>query len=165
MIIALASDHAGYEQLKDLVEYLESLGHEVRGFGPQSLNPSDDYPDFIIPAAKAVASGECDRGIVLGGDGEGETMAANKIKGVRCAVFYGPAVPRAVVDAKGRVSHDPYEIVKLSRLHNDANVLSLATRFVALSDMKHVIKLWLGTPFSKEERHVRRIDKINQLGS
>lgn len=165
MKIALASDHAGFEQLKSLAEYLESLGHETEDFGPKSLKTDDDYPDFIVPAAEAVARGECQKGVVLGGDGEGEAMAANKIKGVRCALFYGPAVPRRVVDAGGRVSHDPYEAVKLTRLHNDANMLSLAARFVPLEDMKKVIKLWLETDFSGEERHARRIGKVNELGS
>lgn len=165
MTIALASDHAGYEQLKELAEYLQSQGHEVKNFGPSNLNPEDDYPDFIIPAARAVASGECQRAVILGGSGQGEAMAANKIKGVRCAVFYGPAVPRKVVDASGRQSHDPYEIVRLSREHNDANILSLAARFVHLNDMRQVIKLWLETPFKNEERHQRRINKLNELGS
>lgn len=165
MKIALTGDHAGFTHLKELAEYLESLGHEVHDFGPKKLSPDDDYPDFIVPAAKAVASGQCERGVVLGGSGQGEAMAANKVKGIRCAVFYGTAVPRRVVDVSGRVSHDPYEIVRLSRQHNDANMLSLAARFVALSDMKHVVKLWLETPFSKEEHHRRRIKKIDELGS
>ncbi|MEX1059067.1 MAG: RpiB/LacA/LacB family sugar-phosphate isomerase [Candidatus Saccharimonadales bacterium] len=165
MNIALASDHAGLEQLKELSSYLESLGYEVKNFGPKNLNPNDDYPDFIIPAAKAVAVGECERGIVLGGSGQGEAIAANKIRSIRCVVFYGPAVPRKVVDAAGRTSHDPYEIVRLSRQHNDSNMLSLAARFITVEDMKSVIKLWLGTPFSQEDRHQRRIGKINGLGS
>ena len=164
MRIALASDHAGFAQLKDLEDFVDSLGHEAFNFGPKKLNPADDYPDFIVPAAVAVAKGECERGIILGGSGQGEAIVANKIKGVRCAVFYGPAVPRKVVDAEGRSSHDPYEIIKLVRQHNDANMLSLAARFVALSDMKHVIKLWLEIAFSDEQRHRRRIDKIDELG-
>jgi ribose 5-phosphate isomerase B len=165
MTIALAADHAGFEQLKELSSYLESLGHQVKNFGPENLNPQDDYPDFIVPAAQAVASGECERGIVLGGSGQGEAIAANKIKGVRCVVFYGPASPKKVIDATGRTSHDPYEIVRLSRQHNDANMLSMAARFVALEDMKQVIKLWLETPFSSEERHQRRIGKLDGFGS
>ena len=165
MIIAIASDHAGFEQLKELTDFLQGDGHEVRNLGPPALNPDDDYPDFILPAARAVASGECERAVILGGSGQGEAVAANKVKGIRCAVFYGPAVARKVVDAAGRSSHDPYEIIRLSREHNDANVLSLAARFVAMADMKHVIKLWLETPFSGDERHARRLDKINDLGS
>lgn len=165
MNIALATDHAGFEQLKELAAFLEETGHSVHNFGPKDFNDEDDYPDFIIPAAEAVATGECEKGIVLGGSGEGEAMAANKLRGIRCAVFYGSAVPRRVVENTGRISHDPYEIVRLSRLHNDANMLSLAARFVTIEDMKQVIKLWLETDFSKDERHARRIGKINQLGS
>src|ERR1700690_2700943 len=126
MTIALASDNAGFEQLKQLQEFLEPLGHKCHNFGPVTLTPDDDYPDYIFPAAKAVASGGCERGIIMGRSGEGEAMAANRIKGVRCAIFYGPAVARRVVDAHGKTSHDPYEIVRLSREHNDSNMLSLA---------------------------------------
>lgn len=164
MKIALAADHAGYVVLQELALYLEGLGHGVVNLGPKSLNPNDDYPDFVVLAAKSVAKGECQRGIVLGGSGQGEAMVANKIKGIRCAVYYGPAVAKTLVDADGRRSHDPNEIVKLSRRHNDANMLSLAARFVGLDDMKRIVKLWLETDFSSEQRHQRRIDKINKLG-
>ena len=164
MKIALASDHAGFEQMKEIAQYLESLGHEYKNFGPSRLNPDDDYPDYIFKAAHAVSSGEYERGIIIGGSGEGEAMAANRLKGVRCAVFYGPAVPRKVVDAAGRVSHDPYEIVRLSRMHNNSNMLSLAARFVALGDMKMVIKLWLETLFSEESRHIRRNKELDEGG-
>src|SRR5690242_15943297 len=132
MKIALATDHTGFEQLKDLKEYLESLGHECVNFGPESLNINDDYPDFIFKAAEAVSKGECERGIIMGGSGQGEAMAANRLRGVRCAVFYGPAVVGRIIDANGRVSSSPYEIVKLSREHNNSNMLSLAARFVAM---------------------------------
>jgi len=162
MKIALATDHAGFEKLKELEYFLESQGHECQNFGPEKLNPKDDYPDFIIPAAKAVASGHFEKAIVLGGDGEGEAMAANKVKGIRCALYYGPAVPKSAVDAEGDVSHDPLEVVRLSRSHNDANILSLGARFLTIDEMKQVVKLWLDTPFSGEERHQRRIDKLNK---
>lgn len=162
MKIALASDHAGYAQLAGLREFLVELGHQPVDFGPAKLDPADDYPDFITPAAKAVASGDCDRGIVLGGDGQGEAMAANRVAGVRCAVFYGPAVARAMVDADGRHSHDPYEVVKLTRLHNDANMLALGARFLGMADIKHAAKLWLETGFSGETRHIRRIAKLDK---
>lgn len=165
MKIALASDHAGFEQSHEIEAYLRGLGHEVQNFGPRSLKPDDDYPDFVLPAAQSVAAGQCQRGIILGGSGQGEAMAANRIRGVRCAVFYGPAAPRRVVDAEGRTSHDPYEIVRLSRAHNDANVLSLAARFVSLGDMKDVIKLWLETPFLGDARHARRIARLDGDGS
>jgi ribose 5-phosphate isomerase B len=91
-------------------------------------------------------------------------MAANRLKGVRCALFYGPAVVGRIIDANGRVSSSPYEIVRLSRQHNDANMLSIAARFVSLADMQNVIKLWLDTPFTGEPRHVRRIDKLDRMG-
>jgi ribose 5-phosphate isomerase B len=161
MNIALATDHAGFEQLKELALYLESLGHSCQSFGPETFVVDDDYPDFIKPAAESVVRGECERGIILGGSGQGEAMAANRIKGVRCAVFYGPAVPLRIVDASGRESRDPYEIIRLSREHNDANMLSIAARFVSLADMKHVIKVWLDAPFSNEERHKRRLKKLD----
>lgn len=161
MTIALATDHAGFEQTKELQKWLESEGHKCQNFGPTQLNPDDDYPDFIFPAARAVADGQCNRGIIFGRSGEGEAMAANRIKGVRCSVFYGPAVTRKVIDANGRTSSDPYEIVKLSRQHNDANMLSLAASFVTLEDMKQVVKLWLETSFSEDERHIRRNNKLD----
>src|SRR6266404_338625 len=129
MKIALATDHTGFEQLKDLQAYLESLGYECQNFGPDKLNINDDYPDFIFKAAQAVASGEFERGVIMGGSGEGEAIAANRLKGIRCAVFYGPAVVGRIIDANGRVSSSPYEIVKLSRKHNNSNMLSLAARF------------------------------------
>lgn len=162
MTVVLASDHAGFEQLKQLQDFLESIGHQCHNFGPAALTPDDDYPDFIFPAAKAVASGGCQRGIILGRTGEGEAMAANRIKGVRCAVFYGPAVARRVVDAHGKTSHDPYEIIRLVRGHNDSNMLSLATSFLSLEDIKNVVKLWLETPFSGEDRHARRNKKLDE---
>ncbi|MDB5161002.1 MAG: ribose-5-phosphate isomerase ribose 5-phosphate isomerase [Candidatus Saccharibacteria bacterium] len=162
MTIALSTDHAGLEQLREIQDYLEELGYECRNFGPTSLNPDDDYPDFIFPAARAVASGECQMGIIMGASGQGEAMAANRINGVRCAVFYGPAVPKGVVDISGRTSSDPYEIIRLSRQHNDANMLSIAARFVSLIDMKQVVKLWLETDYSHEDRHKRRIEKLDK---
>jgi ribose 5-phosphate isomerase B len=165
MKIALATDHTGFEQLKDIQIYLESINHICENFGPTSLNIGDDYPDFIFKAAEAVANGSCERGIILGGSGQGEAMAANRLKGVRCAVFYGPAVVGRIIDANGRVSSSPYEIVRLSREHNNSNMLSLAARFVSLTDMKQVIKLWMDTPFTEQPRHVRRIDKLDRLAN
>jgi|SRR3989338_10948910 len=162
MKIALAADHAGYEQAKVLKIWLGERGHECLDYGPKALLPGDDYPDYIIPAAKAVASMEADRAIVLGGSGQGEAMAANRLPGVRAAVYYGPAIAKMVVDAGGRVSHDPFEIVKLSRQHNNSNVLSIGARFVGLEEMKQVISLWLDTTFSSDQRHIRRVDRLDQ---
>lgn len=162
MNIALATDHAGFEQLKELQSFLESIGHKCHNFGPVSLRPDDDYPDFIFPAAKAVASGGFERGIIIGRSGQGEAMAANRVKGVRCAVFYGSSVARRVVDAHGKTSHDPYEIIRLSRTHNNSNMLSLGASFVSLEDIKNVVKLWLETSFSGEDRHARRNKKLDE---
>lgn len=163
MKIALTTDHAGFEALGLLRIFLQQLGHEVVSFGPQAFNPDDDYPDFMFPAAKAVASGECERAVILGGSGQGEAMAANRIKGVRCALFYGPVSAQHPIDAEGNVSDDPFEIVKLSRQHNDANVLSLGSRFLSFDEMKHAITVWLETPFAGVERHQRRNQKLDEF--
>lgn len=161
MKIALTTDHAGFEPVQALKGFLESLGHECHDFGPQALDMDDDYPDFMFPAAQAVADGSCERAIILGGSGQGEAMAANRIKGVRCALFYSPAVAKVAVDAEGNQSDDPYEILKLSRQHNDANVLSLSGRFLTLDEMKQAITVWLATEFSGLERHSRRVKKLD----
>ncbi|MBI4034686.1 RpiB/LacA/LacB family sugar-phosphate isomerase [Candidatus Saccharibacteria bacterium] len=160
MRLALASDHAGFEALAQLQSYLESLDHQCYNYGPKSFRADDDYPDFVGSAAAAVASGECQAGVILGGSGQGEAMAANRLANVRCAVFYGTAVARRPIDAAGHTSRDPYEILKLSRQHNDANMLSLAARFLSLEEMKQAVKLWLETPFSNEPSHLRRIAKL-----
>ena len=162
MKIAVSTDHAGFEALQQIVELLHTLGHEAVNFGPRELDAEDDYPDFIFPAARAVAAGECEKGIILGGSGNGEAMAANRIKGVRCALFYGPVTAKTAVDAEGNVSDDPYEIVKLSRQHNDANMLSLSGRFLSADEMRQAIQIWLDTPFTQLERHARRIHKLDQ---
>jgi ribose 5-phosphate isomerase B len=161
MKIALSTDHAGFERLKQLKEYLSAEGHECQDFGPTSFDEADDYPDFIFPAARAVADGTCEAGIIMGGSGQGEAMAANRIKGVRCTLFYGPAVAKAAIDAEGTVSEDPYAILRLSRQHNHANVLSLSERFLTLDEMKQAIKIWLETPYSEAERHARRVRKLD----
>lgn len=163
MNIALATDHAGFEQLKELQSYLESLGHNCRNFGPQSLKPDDDYPDYVFPAARAVANGECDRGVIFGRSGEGEAIAANRFRGVRCGVFYGLAIARRVIDASNKTSHDPYAIVRLSRAHNDSNMLSLGVSFLSTDDIKNAVRLWLEVPFSGEARHVRRNAKLDEV--
>jgi ribose 5-phosphate isomerase B len=162
MKIAITTDHAGFDALQLLDAYIISLGHQTVNYGPKSLDMEDDYPDFMFPAANAVAKGECERGIILGGSGQGEAMAANRVKGVRAALFYGPVVAKTAIDAEGNLSSDPYEIIKLSRQHNDANVLSLSGRFLSLDEMKKAIKIWLETSFSGVERHARRINKLDQ---
>lgn len=162
MKIAVATDHAGFEQLKALKAWLESEGHEVHDFGPGTFDAGDDYPDFILPAARAVAGGECEAGIIMGGSGQGEAMAANRVKGVRCALFYVPAQAKAAIDAEGHTSDDPYEILKLSRRHNHANMLSLSARFLSLEEMKQAVQTWLSTPYDEAERHARRVRKLDE---
>lgn len=151
-MIHLASDHAGFELKEKLKAYLMELGYDVKDHGAFSFDAGDDYPDFIRPAAEAVAaSPEIDRAIILGGSGQGEAMVANRLPGVRAAVFYG--------HTDGETFGN---IVRLSREHNNANVLALGARFLSEEDAKTAVTMWLDTLFSEEERHVRRISKIDQ---
>lgn len=163
MKIALSTDHAGFEALASLKEFLESNGHTCINYGPSTFVADDDYPDFIYPAARAVASGEYECGIIFGGSGQGEAMVANRVRGVRCTVFYGPVAPQSSTDADGSTSEDPYEILKLSRQHNHANVLSLGGRFLNAEQINHAVQTWLSTPYSDDERHVRRVQKIDEM--
>ena len=151
-MIYLASDHAGFELKEKLKIFLAGLGYETKDLGAFSYDEKDDYPDFVLPAARAVAEDpENNRAIVLGGSGQGEAMAANRLKGVRAAVYYGsPEVE------KGE------RIIKLSREHNNANILSLGARFLSEGEAERVVKLWLETPFSEEESHKRRIAKLDR---
>ena len=126
---------------------------------PRSL--SRPTIDFIFPAARAVAGGECEAGIIMGGSGQGEAMAANRVPGVRCTLFYSPATAKSAVDAEGRTSDDPYEILRLSRQHNHANVLSLSARFLSFDEMKEAVQAWLATPYDEAERHSRRVNKLD----
>lgn len=163
MRIYLASDHGGFETKEELKKFIQDeLKLEVKDFGAESFDPADNYPDFIIPAAKAVAADPDSRGVIVGGSGQGEAMAANKIKGVRAFVYYGPAKAVKAVDVTGRMSEDPYEIVKLSRVHNDANVISFGNRFVPIEESKKVLKLWLNTEF-EGGRHQKRHDLMDEL--
>lgn len=161
MKIALATDHAGVDALKNLQAFLTAQGHECVNFGPTSLDLTDDYPDSIRPAAEAVAKGGCDMGIIMGGSGQGEAIVANRVPGARAAVYYGPATTMGAIDAEGTHAQDQYEIIRLSRQHNDANILSLAIRFLSRADIEAAVTLWLATPFSGVERHQRRINKID----
>lgn len=163
MRVAITTDHAGYEALKTLRVFLEAMGHECVDFGPKTFDADDDYPGFIFPAAQAVASGDCERAIIMGGSGQGEAMVANRVPGVRCALFYGPVLAKVAVDAEGTMSDDPYEIVRLSRTHNDANVLSLSGRFLTIDEMKQAITIWFDTPYSEAARHTRRIKQMDEL--
>ena len=162
MKIALSTDHAGYEPLQKLQTYLESKGHECLNYGPPQYVPDDDYPDYIKPAAHAVANGECQFGIIFGSSGQGEAMVANRIQGIRCGVYYGPATPIGVLDADGNTARDEFEILRLNRQHNDANMLSLAGRFLDQAAIEQATDIWLETEFSGLDRHQRRITKIDE---
>lgn len=162
MKIFIGADHAGYELKEKLKAYLPELGlgYEVVDKGALTLDKDDDYPDFISEVAKSVAGEEGTFGVVIGGSGQGEAMCANRVQGVRAAVFYGEMLPQGSVDVEGDKSNDPYEIVKLEREHNDANVLSLGARFITEDQAKFAVELFLSTKFSGEERHKRRIGKF-----
>ena len=162
MRIAIASDHTGFDLLPELTDWLVSLGHQCQNFGPTEFRAEDDYPDYVNQAAAAVAQGICEVGIIIGGSGQGEAMVANRLPKVRCAVFYGTAVPRRPIDIAGHTSRDPYEVLRLSRQHNDANMISLAQRFLSLEEIKQAINIWLATTFSGDDRHQRRIAKIDR---
>lgn len=161
MKIALSTDHAGYERLKRLKSGLELAGYSCIDFGPASFNVDDDYPDFIKPACESILAGGCEVGIIFGGSGQGEAMAANRHQGIRCTVWYGPSIPIEAVNAEGALSTDPYEILKLSKEHNNANMLSIAGRFVNDDETLKVVIKWLNEKFSQEPRHMRRIEKLD----
>ena len=144
MKIHLATDHAGLELKNNIKDYLISKGQDVTDHGAHEYDAQDDYPDYIFPCAKAVAADPESRGIILGGSGQGEAMAANRVRGVRAAVYYG----------------SEKEIVQLSREHNNANVLSLGARFISEQVIYEVIETWLDKPF-EGGRHQRRIDKLD----
>lgn len=145
MKIYLASDHAGFELKNILGGFLSAGGHEIVDVGPAKLSPEDDYPDYIEPLAKKVAAEPGSFGIALGGSGEGEAMSANRISGARAAEYYGGNL----------------DIVKTAREHNDANILSLGARFINEEHAKEAVTLFLQTPFSDEQRHTRRIKKLD----
>ncbi|MDO8183860.1 MAG: RpiB/LacA/LacB family sugar-phosphate isomerase [bacterium] len=146
MIIYLAADHAGFNLKEQIKSYLKSAGYQVEDQGAFILDPSDDYPDFVSLAAKQVAADpELTRAIIIGGSGQGEAMMANRFPQVRAAVYYG----------------GQEEIITLSREHNNANVLALGARFISVAEAISAVKLWLATAFTNEERHERRLKKLD----
>lgn len=164
MRIYLATDHAGLELKNKVKAVLERDGYDVEDCGAYELDKNDDYPDFISKAAEAVSQDpENNRAVIFGGSGQGEAMVANKYPGVRCAVFYTPVVPAHNVDVTGRKSEDRFEMIRLTREHNNANMLSLGAKILTEKDALEAVKLWLKVPFTKEERHVRRIEKIQAI--
>ena len=143
--IFIASDHAGFELKNMLKDFLLGQGNDVEDCGPAVLDPGDDYPDYIVPCAQKVAKNKGSFGVLVGLSGQGEAMAANRTLGVRAAVYYG----------------GPMELLVLSREHNNANVLSLGAKFVTPDAVKDAVLLWLNTDFSADERHIRRIQKMD----
>ena len=141
MKIAIGSDHAGFRYKEEIKRWLSEHGHEMHDFGTHS-EESVDYPLFIRPAAEAVARGECERAIVLGGSGNGEAMMANRLKGVRCALCWNA------------------ETARLARQHNDANALSIGERMISLETALEIVRIWIETPF-EGGRHVRRIQLLD----
>lgn len=149
MKILVASDHAGFELKDKLISYLKNIGHEPVDMGPFKYDAEDDYPDFIKPVAEEVSKDpENAKAIILGGSGQGEAMVANRHPHVRAIVFYGAP--------EGDLS-----ILRLGKEHNNSNVLSLGARFLTEDDMQVAVSQWLNIPFSGEERHVRRIAKLD----
>ena len=145
MRVHIGSDHAGLELKNSLVEHLKSSGHDVIDHGPHEYDALDDYPVFCIPAAQAVASEKGSFGIVLGGSGNGEQMAANKVKGIRAALVWS------------------VETAKLAREHNDANVIAIGGRMHSIDVCKELIEAFLSTPFSNDQRHIRRIGQVSNF--
>ncbi len=151
--IHIGSDHAGFDLKNEIVRFLEQQHYEVIDHGAYELDPEDDYPDFILPVAVSVAEDPNSKGIILGGSGQGEAMVANRVLGVRATVFYGEPV------------NSEESIIELSKQHNDANILSLGARFITDEEALEAVQLWLETSFSEEERHARRIAKIDEIDS
>ena len=147
MRIHIGSDHAGLELKAALIEHLQGKGHDVKDHGPHEYDVVDDYPDFCIPAAIATVADPASLGIVLGGSGNGEQIAANKVAGVRAALAWS------------------VETAKLARDHNNANVVGIGGRMHSIEECKAIIDAFIETPFSDDERHVRRIGKISAFES
>jgi ribose 5-phosphate isomerase B len=168
MRIILATDHAGFELKERIKDFLIAEGIETEDAGAYEYDETDDYPPYIAAAAAEVSQDpEGTRAIILGGSGQGEAMVANRFPNVRATVYYGDPIES---DDKpllsffgGKDGPDAYELVRLSREHNDANVLSLGARFVAPDDALEAVSVWLTTEYSGEERHERRIQQIELL--
>ena len=146
-MIYIASDHAGFELKNTIYNHLKETGREIEDVGPFQYDKMDDYPDFVYPCAVKVAQGQPEaRGIIIGWSGNGEAIVANKVSGIRAAVYYG----------------GNKEIVRLSRDHNDANMLSLGAGFITVDEIKEVIDTWLALPFGGG-RHAPRVEKIRKI--
>lgn len=157
MKIFLATDHAGYELKNELLKYLEEeLNLDVEDCGAFDYDENDDYPEIVKSAIeKLLAAGEKDKAIVIGASGQGEAIAANRFPGVRAVVYYGEAG-----NVQTDVSGNQLDIIQSSRLHNNANVLSLGARFVETEQAKEAVEKWLTTDYQEEKRHERRISQL-----
>lgn len=155
-MIYIASDHAGFELKSKIIQFLRDSGREIEDLGPAAMNESDDYPDFIRPLAEKVSADPARIGIAIGASGEGEAMVANRVRGVRAAVYYGGETKQT--DATGNT----LTIVQSARAHNHANILSLGARFISEDDAKRAVQTFLDTPISTDARHVHRVAKIDE---
>ena len=160
MKVYLATDHGGFELKNQLVEFVKSLGYEAEDCGALVNDPNDDYPAIIAGAAAKLSidamEGKDSRAIVIGGSGQGEAIVANRFKGVRCALYYGPA-GKTQTDMSGK----QLDMLASTREHNNANALSIGARFLSVDEVKKAVEEWLALPFSGEERHARRIAQID----
>ena len=145
MRIHIGADHAGLELKSALIQHFTEKGHEVKDHGPYEYDALDDYPDFCIPAAQAVVNDPGSLGIVIGGSGNGEQISANKVKGVRAALAWS------------------IETAKLAKQHNNANVVAIGGRMHSIDECKTILDAFIAEPFSNDERHIRRIDKISKF--
>ena len=159
MKIHLATDHAGFNMKEHIKSWLHNDGYDIVDHGAFAFDQDDDYPDFIAEAARAVQESPEDCALVFGGSGQGEAMVANRFSGIRATVYYGTAGKQS--DADGVA----LDIIEASKMHNHANVLSLGARFISNDEAERVIKQWLGTSFTNEERHVRRIAAIERVSN
>lgn len=158
--VYFASDHAGFALKNALIEHVRTRGYEVEDMGAFSLDPEDDYPDFLTPLAKRVAADPESCGITIGGSGQGEAMCCNRVPGIRAAVFYGPRQVTAALDIEGGRSEDGFDAIRLPRRHNDANILAIGARFVSGDEADEAVRIFLDTPFSGSPRHARRLAKF-----
>ena len=163
--VYFASDHAGFALKNALIEHVRTLGYDVEDMGAFMLDSNDDYPDFVTPLTQKVSEENARavgaaRGVIIGGSGQGEVMCANRVSGIRAAVFYGPRRVTEALDIEGGRSEDGYDAVRLPRMHNDANVLSIGARFVSGNEADEAVRIFLETPFSDSPRHARRIAKF-----
>ena len=163
MKVYFAADHAGFELKNILLAFVrDELGHETQDCGAATFDVNDDYPEIIASAARELSedtlAGRDSRALLLGASGQGEAMVANRFKGVRCALYYG--IPRRTqTDAAG----NELDMLAATRIHNNANALSLGGRFLTAEEAKEAVQKWLAVPFTNETRHARRVNQIDEV--